>query len=234
MFRAAGYERTSLAVAPRVRPGVVGELEHERDPFGDPGVRFGAVGLEVGRVVRSALLDHVDRDDVELHRRPLLGADERDPHVDLVEELGVAPGADENLPQLSPAVVELGGDAEIRRELDAEVGEGRAIPELGDPGVVAAERVEVTPGRSVIQRLLFGLEVVGLDERLRAGESGLGLREARIGLDAVRHREAHVAGPVRVPLAAVHLAREAPAAQLLGEPEMARADVRRLLGLAGS
>src|SRR4051795_3000762 len=84
MLRAAGYERAALAIATDARSGVGGELEHACDSIADPRVSFLAVGLDVGGVVRTPLLDHVDGDDVEVDRRPLLGAHQRDAHVDRV------------------------------------------------------------------------------------------------------------------------------------------------------
>src|SRR5512141_3126175 len=82
---AAGYERAALAVATGLRSPIGGQFEHERDATGDPVPRFVAVGVEVGGVGGSPLLDDVDGDDLELHRRPLLGADQRDACVDRVE-----------------------------------------------------------------------------------------------------------------------------------------------------
>src|SRR3954451_24298154 len=85
MLRAAGYERAALAIASDARSGVGGELEHVRYSITDPRVRFLSVGLDVGGVVCTPLLDYVDGDDLEVDRRPLLGAHQRDAHVDRVE-----------------------------------------------------------------------------------------------------------------------------------------------------
>ena len=111
---------------------------------------------------------------------------------------------------------------EIDDELDAELGEVGAPAEVdGAPGTIA-ERVEVAARRGAVERPLLGFEVARVDERLRPRRPELGLREPGVGLDAVRDREAHVAGLVRVALAAGVLARQAAAAHLVGPAQMRR------------
>src|SRR5207237_9355894 len=152
----------------------------------------------------------------ELIRRPLLGAHERDPDVDPVEELGAALRADEDLAQLTAAVVELGGKSEIRRQLDTELGYRRAKAEFDDARGSVAEHIEISARGGAVERPLFGFELARFDERFGARSAGLRLREPRVGLDAIGDREAHVGRLVRVSLASADLVCEAPATHLVG------------------
>ncbi len=229
MLRAAGYERAPETVATRSRPRIGGQVEYPLHSIADPRVRLGPLGREVGLVRGVALFDHIDRDDLELLGRPLFCAYERDAQVDGVEQLRVAARADEDLSQFTATVVELGGEAGVRRQLDAEIGELGAEVEADDARRRFAEHVEIAAPGCAVERALFGLELSRLDERLGPRAARFGLREQSVFLDAIRDREAHVRGLVRAPLPAVHLAREPPPAHIVGPAQVRRSDLRQIL-----
>lgn len=229
MFRAAGYERAPETVATRARTRIGGQFEYQLHSIADPRVRLGPFGREVGLVRGAALFDHVDRDDLELLGRPLLCAYQRDAQVDGVEQLRVAPRADEDFSQLAATVVELGGEAGVRRQFDAEIGELGAEVGPDDACRRFAERVEIAAPRRAVERALFGLELGRLDERFGPRAARFRLREPSVLLDAIRDREAHVRGLVRAPLPAVHLAREPPPAHIVRPAQVRRSDLRQIL-----
>jgi ribose 5-phosphate isomerase B len=229
MLRATGNERATLAVATGSRPRIGRQVEYPLDSIADPRVCLGPFGREVGLVYCAALFDQVDNDDLELFGRPLLCAYQRDAHVDGIEQLRVAPPADEDFSQLKATVVELGCESGARRELDAEIGERGAEVEADDARRRVAEHVEIAALRRPVERALFGLELGRLDERLGPRWARLRLREPSVLLDAIRDREAHVRGLIRAPLPAVHLAREPPPAHVVRPAQMRRSDLRQIL-----
>ena len=118
--------------------------------------------------------------------------------------------------QLAPAVGEVERDAGVADEVDTRLGEVRLPAEVGGAARPVAERGEIAARRGAVERALLGLEVLGLDERLGKRGAELGLREARVALQPVRDREAHVGRLVGVALAARVLAREPAAAHVVG------------------
>ena len=81
---------------------------------------------------------------------------------------------------------------------------------------------------AAVERALLGLEILGVDERLRTRRSELGVRELRVFEEPVRHREAGVGGLVGEALAARVLACEAAPAHVVGPAQQRGRDTRDL------
>src|SRR5260370_25008293 len=98
----------------------------------------------------------------------------------------------------------------------------RAPTDIGRATRTVSERVEVAAYGGAVQRALLGLEILGVDERLGARRTNLGVRELGVFEEAIRHSESSVGRPVGEPLPACVLACETAAAHLVGAAQHRR------------
>jgi ribose 5-phosphate isomerase B len=195
-------------------------------------VGLGPFDGEVRGVLDDLVLEEVGDDDVERVGCPHLGTDERTAQLDRVEERRTDAASTEfQHAQLARSVGSFQREARIAGEVDAELWERGAPPEIDSPAGPVAEDGAVPLNRSAIQMDLLGLELAGLDEGSRLEVVDVAVGQLGVFDEAIRNCEASVRGLVGPPLGAAVFLREPPPAHRLRPPQHRRRNPRRFVDL---